>query len=348
VNDALLPEDLQGLPDVAGRALGGGVAWCNDEFFADVHALLSAAPPVHDPTAFGPRGKVYDGWETRRRRTPGEDAVIVRLAVPAVVRGVDVDTSFFRGNFPEAAAVDGVALLGHPDAVQLLAAPWSPLVGWSPLAGDAANLLRASGPERLVTHVRLRIRPDGGVARLRVFGDIVPDPRWLGARPDLAATLTGGRVVGCSNMFYSSPANVLAPGRAAVMSDGWETARRRGPGNDWLVVRLAAPGLLWDAVVDTSRFLGNAPGWARLTDADTGRELLPRTALLPDTRHRFRLQAGAPVSSVRLDIYPDGGIARLRVHGDVAPDAREAVTARWLALVPPEEAARVRPDDLFA
>jgi allantoicase len=336
------------LPDVAGRALGGSVAWCNDEFFADVHTLLSAAPPAHDPAAFGPRGKVYDGWETRRRRTPGDDAVIVRLAAPALVRAVHVDTAFFRGNFPEAAAVDGVAFLGHPDAGQLREAPWTALAGWTPLAGDTVNVLPAEGPDRLVTHVRLRIRPDGGVARLRVLGEVLPDPRWLGGRPDLAATLTGGRVVDCSNMFYASPAHVLAPGRAAVMSDGWETARRRGPGNDWLVVRLGAPGLLHDAVVDTSRFVGNAPGWARLTDADTGRELLPRTALVPDTVHRFRLLPGEPVRAVRLDIYPDGGIARLHVHGEVDPASRAAVADRWLSLLPPDQAAGVRPDELFS
>ena len=336
------------LPDVAGRALGGSVAWCNDEFFADVHTLLSPFPPVHDPAAFGPRGKVYDGWETRRRRTPGDDTVIVRLAAPALVRVVHVDTAYFRGNFPEAAALDGVAVLGHPDAGQLREAAWSPLAGWTPLAGDTVNVLPVGQPDRLVTHVRLRIRPDGGVARLRVLGEVVPDPRWLGSRPDLAATLAGGRITGCSNMFYASPANVLAPGRATVMSDGWETARRRGPGNDWLVVRLGAPGLLHDVVVDTSRFVGNAPGEARLTDADTGRELLPRTALVPDTVHRFRLLPGEAVRAVRLDIHPDGGIARLRVHGEVAPSARAAVADRWLSLLPPDEAARVHPDELFS
>ncbi len=340
--------DLTALPDVAGRALGGSVVWCNDEFFADVHSLLSAVPPVHDPLAFGPRGKVYDGWETRRRRTPGDDVVIVRLAAPALVQAVHVDTAFFRGNYPEAAAVDGVAVLGHPDAEQLRKATWTPLTGWTTLAGDTVNVLPVAESDRLVTHVRLRIRPDGGVARLRVLGEVVPDPRWLGGRPDLAAVLTGGRVTGCSNMFFASPANVLAPGRATVMSDGWETARRRGPGNDWLVVQLAAPGLLHDAVVDTSRFVGNAPGWARLTDAGTGRELLPRTALVPDTVHRFRLAPGDPVGAVRLDVYPDGGIARLRVHGEVAPSSRAALADRWRKLLPPDEAARVHPDELFS
>jgi allantoicase len=146
-------------------------------------------------------------------------------------------------------------------------------------------------------------------------------------------------------MFYASPANVLAPGRAAVMSDGWETARRRDNGNDWLVVALAAPGVLHDTIIDTSRFVGNAPGWAALSDAATGAELLPRTALLPDTEHRFRLRAGAAVDSVRLDIYPDGGISRLRLNGSVADQARAAVVQRWLSLLP--DGQHVPTDEFF-
>ena len=147
-----------------------------------------------------------------------------------------------------------------------------------------------TGPDRLVTHVRLTIYPDGGVARLRVHGEVVPDPRWLGGRLDLAALLAGGQVADCSNMFYSSPANVLSPGRARVMSDGWETARRRDDGNDWLVVRLAAPAVLHEAVIDTSRFVGNAPGRARLTDAETGAELLRGDPAGPG--HRAPVPAG--------------------------------------------------------
>ena len=283
--------DFAALPDLASRALGGTVLYTNDEFYADVHSLIDPRPPVHDPAAFAARGKVYDGWETRRRREPGEDFVIIRLAVPAIVRGVNIDTSHFRGNYPPFASIDGATLLGYPTAAEVRAAAWAPLADQTGLGGDRANLVPVTAPDRLVTHVRLTIHPDGGVARLRVFGEVVPDPRRLGGRVDLAATCTGGRVEACSNMFFSSPANALAPGRAQVMSDGWETARRRDDGNDWLVVRLAAPGVLQHAVIDTSRFVGNAPGHARLSDAGTGEELLPRTRLIPDTEHRFRIQA---------------------------------------------------------
>jgi allantoicase len=360
--------DFGGLPDVASRALGGAVLYANDEFYADAHSLIDPRPAAHDPAAFGARGKVYDGWETRRRREPGEDFVIIRLAAPAIVRGVNIDTAHFRGNYPPFGWVDGATLLGYPTAAEVRAAAWTPLADKTDLAGNRANLVPVTAPDRLVTHVRLTIHPDGGVARLRVFGDVVPDPRRLGGRVDLAATAAGGRVEACSNMFFSSPANALAPGRAQVMSDGWETARRRDDGHDWLVVRLAAPGVLHHVVIDTSRFVGNAPGHARLSDAETGEELLPRTRLIPDTEHRFRLRASGGVSSggvssggvsggagggdaatglVRLDIYPDGGISRLRLIGMVPADLREQIARRWLDLLPGDVAAAVDWSEFF-
>ncbi|MCW2494155.1 allantoicase [Jatrophihabitans sp.] len=338
--------DVRQLPDLAGRVLGGTVVYTNDDAFADVHNLLSPGPATHDPTAFGHRGKIYDGWETRRRRTPGADVAIIRLAAPAVVHGVNIDTSFFKGNYPPAASVHATTMLGYPSAEELLQAPWVPLIEHAPLQGDSENVIPVSGGPRLVTHVRLTIHPDGGVARFRVHGEVVPDPRILGGRVDLAATVHGARLAACSNMFYSSPANVLSPGRATVMSDGWETSRRRDDGNDWLVVRLAAPGLLHHAIIDTTRFLGNAPGWARLSDAESGAELLPLTRLQPDTEHWFPIASDAVVSLVRLDIHPDGGISRLRLHGAVAPTHHDAVVRRWTSLLGPD--ISVDPTEFFS
>jgi allantoicase len=335
-------------PDLASRKLGGSVMHASDEFYGPAYSLIESGPAAHDPALFGPRGKVYDGWETRRRRQPGTDFVIVRLAAPAIVRGVVIDTAHFRGNFPPSASVAGTMLGGYPDAREVLAAHWDSLVDKAALDGDAVNSCAVTEADRLVSHVLLTIDPDGGVARFRVHGEVVPDPRLLGGRVDLAAALAGGQVVSCSNMFFSAPGNVLAPGRATVMSDGWETARRRDDGHDWLVVALAAPGLLHDVVIDTSRFVGNAPGWATLTDDETGAELLGRTRLLPDAEHRFRLQAPGPVRRVRLDIFPDGGISRLRLNGEVAPEARAAITERWLALLPPALAARANPAEFFS
>jgi allantoicase len=334
-------------PEVAQRDLGGSVVWCNDDFYADVHSLITSAPPVHDRLSFAARGKVYDGWETRRRREPGEDVAIIRLAAPAVVHAVTIDTAHFRGNFPPEASIHTTVLLGYPDVFKLQAASWITVLDHVALEGDTRNHFDV-GQARLATHVKLVIHPDGGVARLRVFGEVVADPALLGGRIDLAATVHGGRILACSNMFYSSPANVIAPGRSAVMSDGWETARRRQPGNEWLTVGLTAPAVLHSVVIDTGRFVGNAPAGARLTNADTGEELLAMTPLQPDIEHCFRVRRPGPVARVKLDIYPDGGISRLRVFGEIDAPARVALAGRWLSLLPADQAAAVDPSEFFS
>jgi allantoicase len=176
--------------------------------------------------------------------------------------------------------------------------------------------------------------PDGGVARLRVHGSPVPDPALLDPRSlDLAALENGAIVTGCSNMFYSSPNNMLSPGLAAHQAEGWETARRRDDGNDWATVRLAGAGIVRFAELDTGNLKGNAPGWASVSGRlDEGEwvPLLPRTRLQPDTRHRFALPEDGPqVTEARLDIYPDGGLARLRLFGELTKRGREAVTTRF-------------------
>jgi allantoicase len=287
--------------------------------------------PVFDTSAFGLRGKVYDGWETRRRREPGHDFAIVRLGVPGVVHGVVVDTAFFTGNFPPHVSVDALEDDGYPSADELLSADWVPLVPVSPVKGDTLNTFAVEG-ERRFTHVRLSIHPDGGVARLRVHGRPVPDRRLLAGTIDLAAIENGGDVVGCSDMYYASARNLLMPGRARHTGEGWENARRRDGGNDFVTVRLAGAGVVRRVVVDASGFVGNAPGWVSLRgsdvdgeataevseDLDTWTELLPRTRVQPDTRHQFLVASDQPVSHVRLDVYPDGGLARLRVFGELS------------------------------
>ncbi|MDG4765978.1 allantoicase [Solwaraspora sp. WMMD406] len=316
--------DLTWLPDLASRALGGGVVTANDEFFAAADNLLNPFPPTFAPQTFGAKGQVYDGWETRRRRQPGSDHVIIRLGVPGVVRAVLIDTAFFTGNYPPYAQVDGADLGGHPGPEQLAEARWTPLVPRTALAGDARVVVPVDVPGRQ-THVRLTIFPDGGVARLRVHGEPVPDPRLLTEVLDLAAVEHGGRIEACSDRFYGSPQHLLLPGPARVMGEGWETARRRDDGNDWVRVKLCAAGVIDLVELDTSHFKGNAPAAARLigVDATTDdpadparwRDLLPVTELRPDTRHRFRLDRPSTVTHVRLDVYPDGGMARLRLFG---------------------------------
>jgi allantoicase len=327
--------DFQNLPDLASRALGGGVPYANDELFAERENLVTPGPAEFDPERFGHKGKIYDGWETRRRRTPGHDWCIVRLGLPGVVRGVVVDTSYFRGNYPEHCSIDGCALGGTPSAEELTrdAAPWVEIVPRSPLAGDARNVLAARATER-VTHLRLNIYPDGGVARLRAYGDVVPDAARIdGSRGevDLAAMENGAFVVVCSDMFFGHRQNLILPGRSTHMGDGWETRRRRGPGHDWTVVRLATPGRIHRVELDTDHFKGNAPDAFSLegcaapgASADQlaeralpWRELVPRTTLQPHARHVAERDPadGPPVTHARLNIYPDGGVARLRLFG---------------------------------
>jgi allantoicase len=325
-------------PDLAGRALGGSVVYANDELFAERENLIKGEDPVFQPHTFGHKGQIMDGWETRRRREAGSDSAIVRLGCGGVVRRVVVDTSYFTGNYPPEVSDEACGAEGYPSPAELAAADWFTLVPRSPVSGDARNEFEVEAGRR-ASHVRLNIFPDGGVARLRAYGEPVPDPRLLPATVDLAALENGAVVTGCSNMFYSSPANLLLPGQAQVMGDGWETSRRRDQANDWVEVRLACAGAVEVAELDTSHFVGNAPGWATLR-GDSG-DLLPRTALQPDTRHRFAVPGSPVTGAVRLDIYPDGGMARLRVLGRPTAAARTGLAERFLRLLPSAQLAEL-------
>lgn len=335
------------LPDLASRSLSGAVISANDEFFAQRENLVLPWPAAA-VADFGHKGKVYDGWETRRRREPGHDWAIVRLGAPGRVHGVVIDTAWFTGNFPPSASVDGAAIDGHPSLAEVEAATWFPLLGTVELRGGSPNAFEVESAVR-VTHVRLNIFPDGGVARLRVHGVPIADPRPLDAGPvDLAALENGGRITGCSNEFYGTPHQLIGRGLARNMGEGWETARRRDDGNDWVTVALACAGVVRMAELDTSYFLGNSPGAARLSGCREGADLadegswstlLPRTPLQPDTPHRFVLPLGGlGVSHVRLDIYPDGGMARLRLWGRPTAEGRKALGRTWFDALPIDQA----------
>ncbi|MEV4182827.1 allantoicase [Streptosporangium canum] len=336
------------LPDLASRALAASVVYANDELFAERENLIKPESSVFSTEDFGHKGKVYDGWETRRRREPGNDHAIVRLGVPGVVHGVVIDTAWFKGNYPPYASVEATSVEGAPSPAELERASWETIVGKSAIKGDTENAFEVADRRRW-THVRLSIYPDGGVARFRVHGEPVPDPRFMDGTIDLAALEHGGAVVDCSNTFYSAPVQLLLPGRARIMGDGWENARRRDGGNDHVTIRLAARGRIRRVEIDTSYFVGNAAGWASLRGIDGDHldedaewfDLVPKTRLQPDTRHFFRSASAAPVTHVRLDVFPDGGLARLRVHGEVVADAHHGAVLRWLDLLPAEHAVQV-------
>ncbi|HSS50370.1 MAG TPA: allantoicase, partial [Thermoanaerobaculia bacterium] len=250
--------------------------------------------------------------------------------LPGVLRGVVVDTAHFRGNYPESCSLEGCTLEGYPAPEELMQAAWTEILPRSPLQGNSKNPFPIEKETGRVTHLRFNIYPDGGVARLRVHGEVVPDwPRLTrhGGEIDLAGVENGGLVVSCSDMFFGNRHNLILPGPPLGMHDGWETKRRRGPGHDWAIVRLGERGTLHRVEVDTSHFKGNAPGSCSIEgcdgDLDHWQEILPLTSLRPDTRHRFDQVTGAvPITHARLNIYPDGGVARLRLFGALAGDAR--------------------------
>ena len=319
-------------PNLASERLGGAVLAANDEFFAPKEGLLKTALAEWRETAYTERGKWMDGWETRRRRDDGYDWAVIRLGSLGVVHGVVVDTAWFRGNYPDACSIDACRLPGVPSLDEVLGAEWVEILPRVELQGNTGNLFPIRD-ERPWTHVRLNIYPDGGVARLRVHGEV--QPAWSsfvqrGGEADLAALENGGWAMACSDKFYGHPQNLILPGRSTHMGDGWETRRRRGPGNDWIVVRLAATGALHRLEIDTDHFKGNAPDHVSVdalyapgaSEADLAaaewRTLLPETHVEPHTRHRWedgQLGDVGPVTHVRLNVFPDGGVARMRVFG---------------------------------
>ena len=332
----LSTQDFTALADLASARVGGRAVATSDDFFAPMSALVKAGPPVFIAGKYTSRGKWMDGWESRRRRTPGHDWCVVALGMRGVIHGVNVDTSFYTGNFPSECSIDALDTT-RPVTTKLAAAegrPWVSILNRTTLKGDQSNLIVIDSAQPW-THVRLNIFPDGGVARLRVYGAAAMDwTRVARAKVpiDLASILNGGLVLGANDVHYGAPGNMIMPGRARDMSDGWETRRRRGPGHDWAIVRLGAPGVVRKIEIDTNHFKGNYPGSASIDacmepGADLAQAeraswmpLLPRTALRAHHRHFFakELLKSGPVSHLRLNIYPDGGVSRLRVYGTVA------------------------------
>src|SRR2546421_7875096 len=327
--------DFTELIDLASERLGGAVLYANDDFFAPKENLLKPSAPIFIEGKYTDRGKWMDGWESRRRRTPGFDWCIIRLGLPGIIQGVVCDTSFFRGNYPEQCSLEACALDGNPDVDRLTSdeIQWTEILPISQLKGDSQNPFSIANDSRF-THLRFKIYPDGGVARLRVYGEVVPDWPALSRRGeiDLAAAENGALVLACSDMFFGHRHNLIMPGRAANMSDGWETKRRRGPGHDWTVIKLGTPGRIRHLEVDTSHFKGNFPESCSLEACNAEdlplktlqdpqfvwKPVLARTKLQAHTRHLFDevMDIGA-ASHVRFNIFPDGGVSRLRIYGTI-------------------------------
>ncbi|MEL7935948.1 MULTISPECIES: allantoicase [Pseudomonas] len=318
--------------NLADERLGSKVISVTDEWFAAASRMLQPTPAVWKEGVFDDNGKWMDGWESRRKRFEGYDHAVIRLGVPGSIKGVDIDTSFFTGNFPPSASLEGCFVAeGDPsDDTQ-----WTEVLPSVELQGNSHHYHEISD-ERPYTHLRLNIYPDGGVARLRVYG--IPFRDWANQNPneqvDLVAALNGGRALACSDEHFGRMSNILNPGRGVNMGDGWETGRRRTPGNDWVIVALGHAGIVEKIVVDTLHFKGNYPESCNIqaafvkggTDSQIAtqslywRELLPSQKLQMHNEHTFieQIRELGPITHIRLNIFPDGGVSRLRLFGKVA------------------------------
>lgn len=318
--------------NLASAGLGARGLRATDEFFAPLERMLEDAEALFHPGRYDAHGKWMDGWETRRRRGGGHDHATIRLAAPGRILGFDVDTAHFTGNYAPACRVEAARgeAPGEDD--------WTTILPIRPL-GPSAHHFFPCDSDGIWSHLRLHIYPDGGVARLRAFGVPVLGASGEDGRIDLASALNGGRVLAFSDAHYGDFNRMLAPGRGRDMGDGWETRRRREPGHDWLLLALGARGTIEEALVDTCHYKGNFPDRcsmqaadltafgdgltdALVTDAMFWPTLLPETKLGPDAEHRLDVAALGPVTHVRLNIHPDGGISRLRLWGRPAPSPK--------------------------
>ena len=305
--------------------LGTRVVFATDEFFGAKERLIDPAEPVFLKDKYDDHGKWMDGWESRRRRGPGLDYCVIRLGVPGVIQGFDIDTSHFTGNYPPQASIEACT-----SDQEVPEDGWVELLPKTELCGDSHHYLDARD-DRVFSHLRLHIYPDGGVARLRIFGEIKADFSGIDGYVDLAAVEHGGRAIACRDEHYGRMHNLTAPGRGVNMGDGWETARRRGPGNDWVIIALGQPGVIERAEIDTAHFKGTYPDRVSLeggtfasdeqalSDDSDWQTLLPESKVKMDQQHYFDdvLQPIGAVSHVRISIYPDGGVSRIRLFGQV-------------------------------
>lgn len=334
------------LTDLAAERLGGKALLCSDDFFAEKENLLKPGRGIFIPDKYTDRGKWMDGWESRRKRTPGNDWCIIQLATPGKIYGVDIDTNHFLGNHPPHASIDACnistfdkTVLTDPKAIGIRfeKISWKEILPKSALQPGSQNFFEIPD-HNVYSHLRLNIYPDGGVARLKVYGEVnnILNQSGNNATIDLAAAINGGKSILCNDMFFSHMDNLIMPGRGINMGDGWETKRNRTPNNrDWVIVRLASEGIIEKIIVDTCHFKGNYPDsclieGCKLPVADEDKintaeikwtTILPQSKLQADHEHVFEKEIVSMESftHVRLTIFPDGGVSRMRLFGRLTP-----------------------------
>ncbi len=321
--------------DLVSERVGGETLSCSDDFFAGMENLIKPGRGIFIDDKFTDRGKWMDGWESRRSygRDNGRefDWCILRLGIKGVIRGFDIDTNYFRGNAPESVSVEACVSDVQPNEDTV----WETVLDQASVEAHSQNIFEISN-NKAYTHVRLNMFPDGGVARLRVYGEADVDWNQFidGELIDLAYIKNGGKALLVSDMFFSEKSNLIMPGRGKDMGDGWETKRRRDPGPDWSIVKLAAQGSIEKVIVDTCHFKGNFPDTFLLegmvSDSDDftdGKQeekwqpIIERTKLYAHREHLFTneivVDNQQTFTHIRLNIFPDGGISRLRTFGKV-------------------------------
>ncbi|MER3497474.1 MAG: allantoicase [Chitinophagaceae bacterium] len=324
------------LADLAAERLGGKVLACSDDFFAEKENLIKPGRGIFIPDKYTDRGKWMDGWESRRKRTPGHDWAIIQLATEGKIFGVDIDTNHFLGNHPPFASLDAanISSAKKTDWQKPGAIEWKEILPKSPLQPGSQNFYEINDRE-IYTHLRLNIYPDGGVARLKVYGEVFKNWNEVSNDEiiDLAAAVNGGKAILCNDMFFSHMQNLIMPGRGINMGDGWETKRNRTPNNrDWVIVQLAHEGLIEKVLIDTCHFKGNYPDsclieGCRLNDQQEKinwdkvkwQIILPQSKLQADHEHFFEKEIvnHGPFTHARLSIFPDGGVSRIRLFGRI-------------------------------
>ena len=322
------------LTDLAAERLGGKALLCSDDFFAEKENLLKPGRGIFIPDKYTDRGKWMDGWESRRKRIPGHDWCIIHLATSGKIFGVDIDTNHFLGNHPPHASIEACNI-PKTQNVDFEKVDWKEILSKSPLQPGSQNFYEIED-KNIYTHLRLNIYPDGGVARLKVYGEVFKDWDLVKEKDeiDLAAAINGAKAILCNDMFFSHMDNLIMPGRGLNMGDGWETKRNRIPNNrDWVIVRLAHRGNIKQIIVDTHHFKGNYPdscmieGCNILSEDETRLNsseikwttILSQSKLQADHEHVFEKEIlnSGPYTHIRLSIFPDGGVSRLRLYGTI-------------------------------
>jgi len=318
-----------GLIDLAQPRLGSKVIFKTDDFFASAHRVIDPTPPVFKEGLFDKNGKWMDGWESRRKRISGHDFLIVKLGKPGSISKVDIDTSHFNGNQPSMISLEGC----NSKSKSLKDLQWKTIIGKKKKKENSHHLFNTIS-KSIFTHIKLNIFPDGGVARLRLYGNISKENNnFTNKTINLASLLNGASVIACNNEHFGKAENILAPGKAKNMGDGWETRRRRDTGFDWLILNSIEGKKINKIEISTHHFKGNFPSHCSLQAAfipnkissssvvkgsNKWKFLMNKVNLSANKTHTFtnKLMKNEKINFIKINIFPDGGISRFRIFGE--------------------------------